>query len=196
MIRWSFVPLVLALAACGGGGDRAATAVDPQAEMGPYGPPMGATAEVVRSASIETTGAVSGTFTGTSSEGTAGLMGLCNPNTFANFLIKIGDPGGKEVWAGIMSKREVGTGATGDFRLDYLEITFRDMSGDNFSQRDFRGPATLTITTHDAAPGARHMVGSIVGTGLEGRDDEAGKTIDATVRFDMDFSCGVTGAGK
>ena len=198
MARWGIVPLILTVVACGGGSGGGGTSAvsGAQEAMGPYGPPMGVTAEVVRSASIETSGAVSGTFAGKSADGTAGLMGLCNPTTFANFLIKTGDPGGKEVWAGIMSKGEIATGATGDFRLDYLEITFRDMSGDNFSQRDFRGPGTLTITTHDAAPGARHMVGTIVGTGLKGRaDEDQGKTIDATVRFDMAFSCGVTGGG-
>lgn len=185
----------LAVAACAGGtgGDGGGSADAAQAEMGPYGPEMGVTAMVVRSATIETTGAVSGTFTGKSSDETAGLMGLCNPNTFANFLIKTGEEGSKEVWAGLMSKGEVGTGATGAFRLEYLEITFRESSDTDFSQHDFRGPGTLTITTHDATPGSRHMVGTLEGKGLKGRDEVEGQTIDATVKFDMDFSCGVTG---
>jgi hypothetical protein len=193
MIKHALVGvLCLALGACGGG-DNGGSTNAAQDQMGPYGPAMGATAMVVRSATIETTGAVSGTFTGKSADETAGLMGLCNPDTFANFLIKTGEPGGKEVWAGLMSKREIGTGATGTFPLDYLEITFRDSTDNDFYQHDFRGPATLTITTHDATPGARHMVGTIEGKGLEGRDEVEGQTIDASVKFDMGFSCGVTG---
>ena len=102
-------------------------------------------------------------------------------------------PGGKdydEVRVTDMSKRAVGAGETGEFRLDYVEVTFRKTFGD-FIQRDFRGPGTMTLTTHQAEPGRRRMVGTMEGSGLEGRGDDAGRTLELTVSFDMDSSCRV-----
>jgi len=164
-----------------------------QVELGPYGPALGVRAPVVRSVEAKTTGEVTGTFAGAKGDDVTGLLGLCNPKNFANFMLTM--PGGKdydEVWVTNMSKGAIGTGATGTFKLDYVEITFRKMTSNDFIQREFRGPGTLTLTTHDAAPEHRHMVGTMEGKGLKGRDDEEGKTLDLEVSFDMDSSCGVT----
>jgi hypothetical protein len=162
-----------------------------EVQLGPYGPPLGARAHVVNSLKVKLSGAVNATFTGDSADGITGLEGLCNPKTFANFLLAA--PGGKdydEVWVSNMSTRAVGTGATGDFRLDYVEVTLRKLSGE-FIQRDFRGPATLTLTSHDARPGHRHMVGTMNGQGLHERGGDSDQTVDLTVEFDMNSSCGV-----
>lgn len=163
-----------------------------QVELGPYGPALGMRAPVVRSVKVETSGEVTGAFTGTKGQEETGLMGLCNPETFANFMLAM--PGGKEydeVWVTNMSKHAIGTGETGEFALAYVEVTFRKMSSENFVQRDFRGPGTLTLTRHDAEPGHRRMIGTMEGAGLQGRNDDAGKTLDLKVSFDMDSSCGL-----
>ena len=83
---------------------------------------------------MEAKGAVTGTFSGTQRQEGTGLQGLCNPDTFANFMLAT--PGGKD-YDGVrltnMSKRAVGAGETGEFRLDYVEVTFRKTFGDSFS---------------------------------------------------------------
>lgn len=161
-------------------------------ELGPFGPPLGATARVVRSVTVETSGAVTGTFKGSLKDENTGLMGTCNPGMFANFMIRLG--GGNqfdEVWVTIWSRGKVGSGETGMFKLSGFELTFRKTTSTDFIQREFKGPGTLTLTAHDAARGKRRMTGTIEGKGLAGRDGEAGKTLNAKVSFDMDFSCGV-----
>ena len=158
----------LFLAACGNDGGKSTEATSDAVELGPYGPPMGSRAHVVRMVKVETSGAVNGTFSGSKADGETGLEGLCNPNTFANFLLAM--PGGKaydQVWVTNMSKRAIGTGETGEFKLDYIEVTFRKTTGD-FVQREFRGPGTMTLTTHNAEPGNRRMIGTMEGTGLQG----------------------------
>jgi len=164
----------------------------PKEELGPFGPPLGATARVVRSVMVETSGAVTGTFNGSLKDENTGLMGLCNPDTFANFMIKLG--GGNqfdEVWVTIWSNGKVGTGEIGTFRLSGLELTFRKTTRTDFIQKEFKGPGTLTLTAHDATRGKRRMTGTIEGKGLKGRDGGEGKMLNAKVNFDMDFSCGV-----
>ncbi len=159
------------------------------AAMGPYGPAMGEKARVVRSVTVETTGAVAGKFTGGKDD--AALMGTCNPNIFANFMLTLG--GGKqfdEVWVAMQSKGKIGTGETGAFALSWLDVTFRKVSGMDFIQRQFKGPGTLTLKVHDAG-GKRRMTGTMEGKGLPGREEDTGKKLDAKVSFDMDFSCGV-----
>lgn len=161
-------------------------------ELGPFGPSLGATARVVRSVTVETSGAVTGTFKGSLKDENTGLMGTCNPGTFANFMIKLG--GGNqfdEVWVTIWSKGKVGSGETGMFKLSSLELTFRKTTRTDFIQREFKGPGTLTLTAHDATRGKRRMTGTIEGKGLRGRDGDEGKMLNAKVSFDMDFSCGV-----
>ena len=187
----SIVFLCVVLSACGNNESQTPAEQTGETALGPFGPPMGVRAHVVRSVQVQTRGEITGTFSGTRDQEQTGLQGLCNPATFANFMLAM--PGGgdyDEVWVTNMSKHAVGTGETGEFPLDYIEVTFRTTSGD-FVQRDFRGPGTLTLTTHDAEPGHRRMIGSMAGTGLQGRDDDAGKTLDVTVNFDMDSSCGV-----
>ncbi len=183
----------LVLVACGHdqGGSSAKLNVD-AVKLGPYGPPMGMRAHVVRSMQVTTSGAVAGTFIGSKADGVTSLTGLCNPNSFANFMLVLpGDKQYDEVWVTNMSTRAVGTGATGTFRLDYIELTFRKTTG-GFVQHSFRGPGKMTLTTHLAAPGHRRMIGTMEGTALKGRGDDTGKTLDARVSFDMDFSCGIT----
>jgi hypothetical protein len=192
-IRWPIIValcLGLSLAACSKP-QSASVPAKAAAKLGPYGPPMGVRAHVVRSVKVETTGAVTGTFKGSQSDDVTGLMGLCNPNTFANFELTL--PGGKqydEVWVTIWSEGAVGTGATGSFRLDKVEVTF-SKTADNFVQREFRGPGKMTLTVHSAAPGNRHMVGTISGTRLRGSDDDQGKVLNVKASFDMDSSCGI-----
>ncbi|MCG6860024.1 MAG: hypothetical protein LJE70_01860 [Chromatiaceae bacterium] len=180
------------LSACGNNDSQTSEDTAGSAALGPYGPPLGVRARVVRSVEVKTDGAVSGTFSGSREQDVTGLQGLCNPDTFANFMLAM--PGGKdydEVWVTNMSKRAIGTGETGEFPLDYIEVTFRRTSGE-FIQREFRGPGTLTLTTHDADPAHRRMIGTMAATGLRGRDDsDADKTLDVSMSFDMDSSCGV-----
>ena len=162
-------------------------------EMGPYGPAFGVLAPVVRTVTVQTSGAITGTFSGRKGEEQTGLRGLCNPETWANFSLSM--PGGEqfdEVWVTNMSKGPIPTGATGTFRLDYLEVTFSKSGPDyTVTQREFRGPGTMTLTRHDADPDHRRMIGTMTGTGLKGKGDDAGKTLDVQVSFDMDSSCGV-----
>ncbi len=182
------------LAACGNGdatGERAGTESEAEA-LGPYGPEFGVRAPVVRAVSVDTTGAVTGRFTGAPGDDVTGLMGLCNPTTFANFMLAL--PGGEdfdEVWVTNMSKRGITTGETGTFALSYIDVTFRKTTSNDFIQREFRGPGTLTLSTHVAKPGSRRMIGTMEGTGLTGRGDDDGKQLDVAVSFDMDSSCGV-----
>lgn len=185
----SAVGFTLASTLLGSGAALLLAATAATAAMGPYGPAMGEKARVVRSVSVETTGAVAGKFTGGKSD--AALMGTCNPNIFANFMLTLG--GGKqfdEVWVSMQSQRKIGTGATGTFRLSWMEVTFRKTSLDNFVQREFRGPGTMTLTVHDAG-GKRRMTGTMESQELKGRDDDMGKKLGTKVSFDMDFSCGV-----
>lgn len=182
----------LVLVACGHSQGESAKLHADRVKLGPYGPPMGARAHVVRSVRVTTSGAVTRTFIGSKADGVTGLEGLCNPNSFANFMLVM--PGGKqydEVWVSNMSTRAVGTGVTGTFRLDYIELTFRKTTG-ALVQHNFRGPGTMTLTTQLAAPGNRRMIGTMEGTGLKGMGDDAGKTLDTKVSFNMDFSCGIT----
>ena len=181
------------LTACGEEGNQSSQATsDDDVKLGSYGPPLGALARVVRSVKVETTGEVNGTFSGSKSDEDTGLMGLCNPNSFANFMLAM--PGGEaydQVWVTNYSKGAIGTGETGEFKLSYVEVTFRKTSLNGFVQRDFRGPGTITLTTHNADPNNRRMIGTMEGTGLKGRGDEEGKKLDLKVSFDMDSSCGV-----
>lgn len=70
-------------------------------------------------------------------------------------------------------------------------VIFTSSVWTDFIQREFKGPGTLTLTVHDALRGKRRMTGTIEGKGLKGRNSDAGKTLNAKVNFDMDFSCGV-----
>ena len=160
-------------------------------DVGPLGPPLGVKAALVRSVTVETTGAVTGKFIGSATDPKTGLMGTCNPKTFANFMLTMAGGKGAEIWATLWSRGPIPTGETGIFRLSRLQITFRQESPTDFIQREFDGPGTLTLTRHDAAPGARRMVGTLEGKALQGRDADAGQALDARVSFDLSFSCGI-----
>ncbi len=185
-------PIFLLVASCGGNDGGSSEAAPEEMKLGPYGPALGVRARVVRSVTVETSGDVSGSFSGSKADEDTGLMGLCNPETFANFMLTM--PGGDaydEVWVTNQSKGAIGMGEIGTFKLSYVEVTFRKTSANDFVQRDFRGPGTLTLTTHNADPADRRMVGTMEGAGLEGRGEDEGKKLDLKVSFDMDSSCGI-----
>jgi hypothetical protein len=185
-----FIALVLA-AACGGPGKTDASrgsADSPGVEVGPFGPPLGAVAPVVRSATLTTSGAIAGEYRGSSGDEVTGLRGTCNPEMWANFGIDLPPGDYYRLQVTLTSKDEIPTGATGEFKLDRLDVEF---TTEDMESLYFRGPGVLKLTTHDAAPGRRRMVGTMSGQGLEGREDAEGQNLDATLAFDMDFSCGV-----
>lgn len=183
-----FVSFACGGAGSNGGSSESSSDAESQEQLGPYGPPMGVNADVVRSVTLKLSGDMNAEFTGKKGDGSTGVMGLCNPETFANFSLQLPGAGYERVDAAIMSKGEIGTGETGEFRLDYLWVTLFD---ENMNSYDFKGPGTMTITRHDASPGNRRMVGTIQAKGLAGSNDAEGKTVDAEVQFDMDYSCGV-----
>jgi hypothetical protein len=177
-IRWIGIP-VLALAAIG----SSALAQD----VGPFGPPLGVKAPVVRSFTMTTTGVVSTEIKGGKGDEKTGLIGGCKPTMFANFGILHGTSF-EQSEITIVSRDPIPTGMTGDIKLDRIWVRFYDPNND---ERKFGGKGTMKLTTHEATPGKRRMIGSITGTKLEGFDKLAGKFIDVTAAFDMDFSCGV-----
>ena len=157
-------------------------------DLGPYGPPFGVKADVVRSFTLKTTGAIVKEVAGKKGDGKTGLRGQCNPAKFANFAIERGNSGDDErTEIALVSKGPIETGATGEFKLSTIWVTFYD---DVHGQRKFSGPGTLLISTHQASAGNRRLVGTIRGTKLEGLDDQTGKLIDATASFELEFSCG------
>jgi hypothetical protein len=156
--------------------------------LGPYGPPFGAKADVVRSFTLKTTGYLPREVSGKKGDGKTGLRGQCNPKMFANFGIERGNVMEDRADIYVVTKGRIDTGATGEFKLDTIWVSFYD---DAHGERKFGGPGTLTISTHQASPGSRRMVGTIRGERLEGFDSLQGKFIGAVATFDLDFSCGV-----
>ena len=181
---------MLVLAGCGGGSEaKASRSGDsaPVAEVGPFGPPLGGLARVVRSAVLQTSGAVAGEFRGSKGDDETGLRGQCNPKMWANFGIDLPPGEFERLQVTLTTRDAIATGATGKLPLDQLVVEFTTKDWD---RRRFRGRGVLELTTHDAAPGKRRMVGTMSGKGLKG-GEAAGRTLDATLAFDMDFSCGV-----
>jgi hypothetical protein len=161
-------------------------------ELPPFGPAMGEQADVVRSFHMKTTGSVAKEVTGKKGDGKTGLIGRCNPATWANFGVQQGTPmGGDQAGIAVITKGKIETGATGKFALDRVYVDFFLIDGANISSYRFGGPGVLTITTHDASPGKRRMIGTIQGSKLKGLEEAKGKTIDVEASFDMEFSCGV-----
>lgn len=190
-----FVGIILLLLACGS--EEASTAKKMQDEppLGPYGPAtLGAQAHVVRSVAINTSGDVSGDFSGTKGEKGTYLSGLCDPTSFANFMIALtGGDQWDEIWITNYGAH-VGLTETGTFKLSWVEVQFRKYAEGKFTIRKFKGPGTMTLTTHDADPDNRRMVGTMEGSGLEEltlTGERTGKRVDLQVSFDMDFSCGI-----
>jgi hypothetical protein len=157
-------------------------------EVGPYGPPLGVKADVVRSFTLKTSGAVTKEVNGRKGDGQTGLRGQCDPKTFANFGVEKGSLLGEQAEVAIVTRDPIATGATGEFRLDKVYVRFFD---DANGERRFGGPGKLTLTVHEAAAGRRRLSGAITGAKLEGFDTQRGKRLDVTATFDLDFSCGV-----
>jgi hypothetical protein len=156
-------------------------------DVGPFGPSLGAKADVVRSFTMKVSGAVTADVKGKKGDEKTGLVGQCKPTMFANFGILHGSSY-EQAEISIVSRDPIKTGMTGDIQLDKIYVRFFDLKND---ERRFAGKGTLKLTTHDAAPGKRRMTGTIVGTKLGGLEKLHGKFIDVTASFDMDFSCGV-----
>lgn len=173
---------IIAIGVAGAWGNRASAE-----DVGPFGPPMGAKADVVRAFAMKVSGAMTAEVKGKKGDGKTGLVGQCNPAMFANFGILHGSLYENEEIT-ILSKDPIKTGTTGEIKLDKIWVRFSDLKND---ERKFGGKGTLKLTAHDSAPGKRRMTGTIVGTRLEGLEKLNGKFIDVTASFDMDFSCGV-----
>ncbi len=163
--------------------------------LGPYGPALGSQAHVVRSVIVKTTGDVSGEFSGTKGEKGTYLSGLCNPKTMANFMIALtGGDQWDEIWVTNYSKGRIAAAKTGTFKLSWVEVQFRKYAEGKFTIRKFKGPGTMTLTTHDADPDNRRMIGTMEGSSLEEltlMGKNTGKQVDLQVSFDMDSSCGI-----
>lgn len=145
-------------------------------------------APVVRSAVLDTAGAIAGTFVAPTDDSTV-LRGNCSPDMWANFGIQFNHPDYQWIGVTVMTKKPIATGQTGDIPLDWLDVSFLTRDIDSLF---FKGRATLEITRHDSAPGGRRMIGVLTATELAGSQDAAGQTLDARFEFDMDFSCGVS----
>ena len=157
-------------------------------DPGPHGPGLG-TADVVRSFTLKTTGAVTKEVKGKKDDGKTGLIGLCDPKMFANFGIEYGRMMDREKAAiAWITVDPIETGATGEFKLATIDVSFFDLT---HRDRRFVGPGTLKLTVHNASSGNRRMSGTVAGTKLDGLDSQKGKTLDITASFDLDFSCGV-----
>jgi len=186
------IAIIFLLTACSGEETPAAKKMPDEPSLGPNGPALGAQAHVVRSVTVQTSGDVSGDFSAAKGDKGTYLSGLCNPESFANFMLAL--PGGEkwdEIWVTNYSKGRIGTAETGTFKLSWVEVTLRKYAEGNFTMRKYRGPGTMTITTHDANPDHRRMVGTMEGSGLEGMGAATGKKVDLHAGFDMDFSCGI-----
>jgi hypothetical protein len=190
--RWIAALVLLVFAGCGGGGEAKASRGGSAAgaDVGPFGPPLGGLARVVSSAVLHTSGAVAGEFRGSKADDETGLRGQCNPKMWANFGIDLPPGEYARLQVTLTSRDAIASGATGRFPLDHLVVEFT--TKDWKSQR-YRGRGVLELTTHEAAPGKRRMLGTMSGKGLEGREAAEGRALDATLAFDMDFSCGVLG---
>ncbi len=174
--------ILLLLTACGDGGDGAAE----QAGLTDTGTSLGG-ASVVRSAVLETTGAIAGRFVAPADETTV-LRGNCPTDMWANFGIQFNHPDYQWLAVTVMTKDPIAAGQTGAIRFDWLDVSFLTRDIDSLF---FKGPGTLEITRHDAAPGRRRMTGVMRGEGLKGNQEAAGKSLDARFEFDLNFSCGI-----
>lgn len=162
------------------------------ADIGPFGPSLGAKADVVRSFTMKVSGAMTAEVKGRKGDELTGLLGQCNPTMFANFGIEHGTTY-KVAEISIVSSDPIKTGMTGEIKLDKIWVRFSefDAGKQDFSERRFGGKGKMTLKVHDASPGKRRMTGTITGSKLKGLEKQQGKVIDVTSDFDMDFSCGV-----
>ena len=134
------------------------------ADVGPFGPPLGVKADVVRAFTMKVSGAVTADVKGKKGDEKTGLVGQCKPTMFANFGILHGSSY-DQAEVTIMSKDPIKTGMTGDIKLEKIWVRFFDLKNE---ERTFGGKGMLKLAVHDAAPGKRRMTGTIVGTKLGG----------------------------
>lgn len=157
------------------------------ADVGPFGPPLGSKAKVIKSFNMKTSGALAMEVKAGKDDEKTGLIGQCNPAMFANFgILQDGTYDQAEIT--IVSKDPIKTGMTGEIKLDKVWVRFMDLKS---GERMFGGKGVLKLSAHEAAKAKRRMTGTIVGTKLEGSAALSGKSIDVTAAFDMEFSCGV-----
>lgn len=182
MPRQSLVLLFgLLLGGCGNGGDQSGAA----GAVGDTGTSLGGAA-VVRSAVLDTSGAISGRFVAAADPSTV-LRGNCPPTMWANFGIQFNHPDYAWIAVTLMSKDPIQPGQTGSIPLDWIDVSFLDREVHSWF---FKGKGALEIGRHDSRPGQRRMTAVLSGNGLSGSQDAEGKTLDARFEFDLNFSCG------
>jgi len=187
-----FVIVALLLVACKSEETSTKQKMPDEPPLGAFGPELGVRAHVVRSVTIKTSGEISGEFSGVKGEDGTYLSGLCDPESLANFMLAL--PGGDqwdEIWVTNYSKGAIATAKTGTFELSWVSITFRKYGDGQFTFHEFKGQGTMILTTHDADPENRRMIGTMEGIGLVGTRGDDGREVDLLVSFDMDSSCGV-----
>lgn len=144
-------------------------------------------ASIVRSAELVLSGAISARMIAPEDESTT-FTGNCSPDMWANFGITFNHPGYVWIAVTIMTRDPIQPGQTGLVQLEWVDVSF---FSEDMQSLQFKGPGSFEIKEHNASPDNRRMVGVIQASGLEGRQDAAGKTIDAEFDFDVNFSCGV-----
>ena len=144
-------------------------------------------ASIVRSAVLKLHGAINKELAVPQDESSV-LIGNCSPDMWANFAIQFSPPDYVWVAVAIMTKDPIQPGQIGPVRLDWVDVSFFDRE---MHSLQFKGPGSFEIKEHNADQGNRRMIGAIKATGLEGRQDAEGQTVDAEFNFDINFSCGV-----
>ena len=185
-IRSMFCLLALVLPGCGGDGGGAG---DRRANDGltDTGTTLAGAAAVVRSAVLETEGAIRGRFVAADEESTV-LRGNCKPDLWANFGIQFDHPDYVWIAVTLMSEYPIQPGQTGAIPLDWIDVSFFDRQ---MKSRFFKGKGRFEISRHDSAAGSRRMIGVLAGSELKGSQDAEGETLDAHFAFDLNFSCGI-----
>jgi len=144
-------------------------------------------APIVRSARLTLSGALDGVLDAPDNASTV-FRGNCPPDMWANFGIQFEHPDYLWVAVSIMTKDPIQPGQVGPVRLDWVDVSlFTKDSKALF----FKGSGSFEITLHDPSAASRRMTGLITASQLTGREGAAGKTLDAELAFDVNFSCGV-----
>src|SRR3990172_7220863 len=111
------------------------------ADVGPFGPPLGVKADVVRAFTMKVSGAVTADVKGKKGDEKTGLVGQCKPTMFANFGILHGSSY-DQAEISIVSEDPIKTGMTGDIQLDKIWVRFFDLKND---ERKFGGKGILKL---------------------------------------------------
>ena len=143
---------------------------------------------VVRVAALTTSGDISGDFRPLSNS-EAKVQGGCN-EAFANFGIIYGEKSWRKVAVTVMTEDGMGSSQVGPIALDWALVSFTD---NEYDATQFRGPAELVITAHDAT--APLIAGTVKGTlpGYGGMLDGKvlpDKSIDFEFTFEIAVACG------